>query len=82
MFGLIKRRPPGFERIDDKITCLGGAAKGDVELTTIFLHNPTWDVLFFQTHVVITCLMITPREAATGDFTDAQRSLYNRYSNV
>src|SRR5262249_9931348 len=70
-FGLIKRRPPGFERIDDEITCLGGTAKGDVELTTIFRHNPTWDVLFFQPHVVITCLMITPRAAAAGYFSQS-----------
>ena len=42
---------------------LRGAAKGDVEVATIFLYNPTWDVLFFQTHVVITGLVIAPRAA-------------------
>ena len=38
--GLLHRRPPGFKRIDDEITGLVGAAKGDVELATIFLLMP------------------------------------------
>ena len=61
LLALIQRRPPSFQGIDDEITRLGGAAKGDVEVATIFLYNPTWDVLFFQTHVVITGLVIAPR---------------------
>ena len=63
LLALIPRRPPGFKGIDDAITRLGGAAKGDVEVATIFLYNPTWDVLFFQPHVVITGLVIAPRAA-------------------
>ena len=70
LLGLIQRRPPGLKRIDDEITRLVGTAKGDVELATIFLHNPTGNVLFFQPQVVITGLVITPREAAAGHITD------------
>ena len=41
-----------------------GTAKRDVELTTIFLHNPTGNVLLVQAQVVVTRWVIAPRQAA------------------
>jgi hypothetical protein len=35
-----------------------------VELTTIFLHNPTGDVFLVQAQVVVTRLVISPSQAA------------------
>ena len=64
---LIPRRQPGLKWIDDASPRLGGAATGEVELATVFLHHPTGDVLFFQPQVVITGLVLAPREAAAGD---------------
>ena len=63
LLGLFQCGPPGFKRIDDAITRFVGAAKGDVELATLFLQNATGDVLFFQAPVVITGLVVAPRAA-------------------
>ena len=67
--GLLQGRPPGFERIDDAITGLGRAPKGDVQLSAVFIHNPARNVLFLQAQIVITRPVIAPREATAGDFT-------------
>ena len=50
---LLQRRAPRFKRIDDEITSLVGAAKGDVELTALFVHDTTGSVRFLQAQVMI-----------------------------
>ena len=68
LLSLIQRRPPGFERIDDEITGLGRAPKGEAQLRAVFIHNPTWNILFLQAQVMITRPVIAPREATAGYF--------------
>ena len=40
LLGFIQHRPPSFERIDDELTGLGRAPKGDAQLRTVFIHDP------------------------------------------
>ena len=61
---LIHRVPLGFDRIDDEVTRFGGTAKGDVQLGALFIHDPTRDILLLATPIVITGLMVAPRETA------------------
>ena len=70
LLGLIHRRPPGFECINDEIAGLERATKGDAQPRTVFIHDPTGNIFLVQAQVVITRPMITTREAATGDVTD------------
>ena len=74
LLSLIQRPPPGFERIDDAITGLGRAPKGDAQLSAVFIHNPARNVLFLQAQVVITRSVIAPREATAGYFTKSNGS--------
>ena len=61
----LQRRPPGLKRIDDEVTRLVGAAKGQAQLPVIFSHDPARNVFLLQAQIVIARLMITPREATT-----------------
>ena len=60
----IQRRPPGLKRVDNEITGLVRTAKGDVQLTAIFIHNSTRNVLFLQAQVMIPGPVIAPGAAA------------------
>jgi len=73
LLGLLSRCPPVLDGIDDAITGLERTPEGDVPLRTVFIHNPTGNIFLVQTQVVVTCLVITPREAAAGDGTDGHR---------
>src|SRR2546425_829349 len=70
LLGLVQRGPPGLKRIDDEITRLERAPKGDAQLRTVFLHDATGNIFLVHTQVVITRPVIAPREAAAGDIPD------------
>src|SRR5262250_964837 len=54
--------PFGFEHIHDEVTRFGGAAKGDAQFGTLFIHNPARNVLLLASHIVITGLVVAPDE--------------------
>jgi hypothetical protein len=47
-----------FEGIDDKITGFVGAAKVNVQLSTVLIHNATRYIFFLAAHIMITRLDI------------------------
>ena len=71
LLGLVQGCSPSFKRIDDKITGLGRTPKGDVQLRAVFIHNPARNVLLVQAEVVVTRLVIAPRQATSGDIPNA-----------
>ena len=62
---LIHRLPLGFDRIDDEVTRFVRAAKGDGQLATPFIHDPTRYILLLAPQIVITGSVVTPREPPT-----------------
>jgi hypothetical protein len=75
LLGLISRCPPVLDGIDDAIAGLERAPEGDAQLRTVFIHHPTGNLLLLQAQVVVTCPVIAPREAASGDVTDCHSGL-------
>ena len=63
LLGLVQRCPPGLKRINDEIARLERTPKGDAQLRTVFLHDPTGNIFLVQAQVVITRPVIAPREA-------------------
>ena len=51
---LLHRMPRGFDRIDDAITRFIRAAKSDGELGTLFIDNPTREILRLASQSVVT----------------------------
>ena len=56
--------------INDAIAGLESATKGNAQPCTVFIHDPTGNIVLGQAQVVITRPMLATREAATGDLTD------------
>ena len=52
--------PPSRERIDDEVTGLGGTAEGQRELSRIFIHDPTRNIVFRAAKVMVTGYVVTP----------------------
>ena len=51
--------PPSRERIDDEVTGLGGTAEGQRELSRIFIHDPTRNIVFRAAKVMASRLVLT-----------------------
>jgi hypothetical protein len=60
---LVHRVPLGFDRIDDEVTSFLRTPKGDVQCRTIFIHNPTRDILLLAPHIVITRSVVASRHS-------------------
>ncbi len=67
---LLHRVPLRFDRINDEVTRFIRAAKGDVELTARFIHNPTRHILLLAAHIVIAGPVVTSGEPPTGKLPD------------
>src|SRR4051812_12696804 len=50
--------PPRRQRIDDEITRLEGTAEGPIELSRVFVDDPTRDIFFLAPQVMITGFVI------------------------
>ena len=50
--------PPRRQRIDDEIARLEGTAEGHVELSRVFVDDPTRDIFFLAPEVMITGFVI------------------------
>src|SRR4029450_1451497 len=50
--------PPRRQRIDDEITRLEGTAEGHIELSRVFVDDPTRDIFFLAPPVMITGFVI------------------------
>jgi hypothetical protein len=67
LLGLLHRRPPGVEGINDALAGLARAPKGDAQPRPGFIPNPTGNILLVPAQVMIPRPMLTTREAAPGD---------------
>jgi hypothetical protein len=65
--------PPGCERIHDEVTRFVGAAKGDRQLSAIFIDDPTRDIFLLAPHIMITGLVIAPSETPARIIADVHR---------
>src|SRR2546422_8192780 len=79
---LSDRVPLGFDCIDDEVTRFIRTTKGDVQCRTIFIHNPTRDILLLAPHIVITRSVVASRHPPRVKTRQSSRSLYNLYSSV
>jgi len=52
--------------MSNEVTRFIRATKGDVELTALFIHNPTRHILLLAAHIVITGPIVTSGEPPTG----------------
>ena len=57
--------PPRLQGIDDKITGLVGTAEATLQLAGIFIDDAARNVGFFDAHIVVICLTMASREAAS-----------------
>jgi hypothetical protein len=48
LLDLLQCCPPGLERIDDAIAGLERTPKGNAQLCTVFIHDPTGNILLFH----------------------------------
>ena len=79
----IQRRPPGLKRIDDEITRLVGAAKGDAAADRSSSSTIPHGMYFsLQAHVMITGFVVPPGETAARHTRRCAPWLYNRCSSV
>src|SRR5207237_7091231 len=69
----IHRVPLGFDRIDDEITRFIGAAKGDGEFGTLFIDDPTRDILLLTSQIMVTGSVVTSRHPTTGKIANLHR---------
>jgi hypothetical protein len=69
-------QPARFQGIDDKITRLGGTAKGNAQGPGIFIPQPPRNILRLTAQVVIAGFGITPREPPSGKVA----KLYRRFT--
>ena len=67
------RLPLGFDCIDDEVTRFIRAAKGDVQRTARFIHNPTRHIFLLAPHIVIAGSVVASREPPTGKLADFHR---------
>ena len=69
-------QPARFQGIDDKITGLGGTAKGNAQGPGIFIHQPPRDILRLTPQVVIAGFNVTARESSSRELAE----LYRRFT--
>src|SRR5438034_5026402 len=50
--------PPRRQRIDNEIARLEGTAEGHIQLSRVFVDDPTWDIFFLAPQVMITGFVI------------------------
>src|SRR6516225_6753096 len=67
---VIQSVPLGCEGIHDAVTGFVGAAEGDGQLGALFIHDPTRDILLLTAHIVITGLVVSSGDTATGKLAD------------
>lgn len=65
--------PPILKGIDDEITGFMRTAKVEMQLSTIFIHNPTRNVRFLASHIVVKCLRIASGLPATRILANVHR---------
>ena len=70
---LVHRVPLGFERLDDEVTRFLRTPKGDVQCRTLFIHNPTRDILLLTSQSVVTGSVVASRHPATGKIAHLHR---------
>src|SRR2546423_3431817 len=59
--------------MDDEVAGLKGATKGDHQLTTVFVDNPTGVVFFLVAKIVVAGFVVAPRQPPAGEFPDRHR---------
>jgi hypothetical protein len=67
------RLPLGFDHIHNEVTRFVGAAKGEGQLATIFIYDPTRDIFLLASHIVITGLVVATGETAARILADLHR---------
>lgn len=65
--------PPRCEGIDHTVAGFVGTAKAQTELTTLFIHDATRNILLLATPGMITCLVLSSCQTATGALPDMHR---------
>lgn len=65
--------PLGVDHIHDEITRFIGAAKGQGQLATLFIDDPTRDLFLLASHIGITGSISATGAPATGELADLHR---------
>ena len=63
-------RPPSFQSLDADITRLGGTAKGNAQLPSIFIYQSPRNILRPTAPVVLARLHVTSRESSSRKFAE------------
>lgn len=66
--------PPILERIHNEITGLVRTTKVDVELSTVFIHDATRNILLLASQIMVTCLVIASGLSSSAILTNIDRS--------